>query len=183
MPNYVLHTKDTAPSASLETLQSVQKAYGFLPNLIATFAESPSITKAYVALGEIFEDTEFSAAEKQVILLTVSRYHECAYCMAAHSSLAQMKHVPQHVIDAVRDDRPIDDARLEALHSFTRKLVDQRGWVTDEDTETFINAGYSKANVLDVILGIGFKTLSNYTNHIATTPIDDAFAQNTWALD
>ena len=89
--------------------------------------------------------------------------------------------MPDEVVLAIRNDEPIADSRLEALRKFTTAVVDTRGWVSDADIDAFLAAGFSKAQILDVILGISFKTLSNYTNHIADTPLDDAFAAEAWA--
>lgn len=176
-----VHDKTSAPQASAEALAGAEKAFGFIPNLLGVFAESPAALKAYLTLGELFGSTSFSDTERQVILLAISRFNDCRYCVAAHSAIAGMQNVPADVVDAIRNDTPITDSRLEALRSFTTAIVDKRGWVTDEDLSAFIGAGYTRANVLEVILATSFKTLSNYTNHIAETPLDSAFAAQRWA--
>ena len=99
---------------------------------------------------------------------------------AAHSTVSEMQKVPADVIDALRNDTPIADPKLQALQVFTARVHETRGNVTDADLEAFHSAGYTKANILDVILGAGLKTLSNYTNHIAETPLDDVFQANAW---
>jgi alkylhydroperoxidase family enzyme len=71
------------------------------------------------------------------------------------------------VVAALRAGKPVDDPGLEAVHTFTRVVVDNRGWVDDGRVDAFLAAGYTRRHVLDVILGVGVKTLSNYTNHIA----------------
>ena len=75
---------------------------------------------------------------------------------------------------------PLPDARLQALSAFTRQLVEKRGWVSADDVQEFQGAGFTQAQVLEVILGVGMKTLSNFANHIADPPVDDAFAANAW---
>lgn len=114
-------------------------------------------------------------------LLAVSRYNGCDYCVAAHSMVAEMAQVPADVIQALRDDRPIDDPKLEALRVFTATMVDKRGWLNEADIQAFLNAGYEMQHVGDVILAVGIKTLSNYFNHIAQTPLDEAMSQYAWA--
>jgi len=84
------------------------------------------------------------------------------------------------VTDAIRNDLPIADSKLEALRVFTTKVVDQRGWVSEEDIQAFVQAGYNKQQIIEVILGVSVKTLSNYVNHISQTPVDDAFAKRAW---
>ena len=179
--DFSVHNQQTAPAAAQTTLAGAESAFGFLPNLLGVFAESPAALKAYLTLGELFGSTSFSNTERQTVLLTISRYNDCRYCVAAHSTIASMQNVPAEVVNAIRTDAPIADPRLEALRAFTIALIDKRGWLSDADTANFLAAGFSKANVLDVILAVSFKTLSNYTNHIAETPLDAAFAEKQWA--
>ncbi|MEM7501470.1 MAG: carboxymuconolactone decarboxylase family protein [Pseudomonadota bacterium] len=178
--DFSVHNRQTAPAAAESTLAGAESAFGFLPNLLGVFAESPAVLKAYLTLGELFGSTSFSDTERQTVLLTISRYNDCRYCVAAHSTIADMQKVPAEIADAVRTDTPITDPRLEALRAFTIAMIDKRGWVSDADTAEFLAAGFSKANVLDVVLAVSFKTLSNYTNHIADTPLDAAFAAKQW---
>ena len=100
--------------------------------------------------------------------------------MAAHSVIADMQQVPRDVVHSIRNDDPITDKRLEALRLFTTSVVDKRGWVTQEEIDKFLAAGFNKMQLIEVVLGVSFKTLSNYVNHIADTPVDDAFLAQTW---
>jgi uncharacterized peroxidase-related enzyme len=180
MTRFPTHTPATAPERSRQILESTQKALGFVPNLYATFAESPAVLQGYTALGAAFGQSSFDAAERQVVLLTTSFENGCEYCMAAHSTIAGMEGVPPDVVGAVRDGVPTGDARLDALARFTRSVVQERGWVGDADLKAFLAAGFTKAQALEVVLGVGLKTISNYVNHIASTPVDDAFQAQTW---
>ncbi|MCH9027919.1 MAG: carboxymuconolactone decarboxylase family protein [Proteobacteria bacterium] len=180
MSQFNVHSKETAPAESAELLAAAEKSFGFIPNLLGVLAESPAAIKAYLTIGKIFDESSFSATERQLVILAASRFNECDYCVAAHSVVAGMQKVPADVIDAIRNDQPIDDEKLEALRTFTTAVVEKRGWVSDDDIATFKAAGYSKAQILEVILGLSFKTLSNYVNHIAETPLDDAFAAQAW---
>jgi alkylhydroperoxidase family enzyme len=92
-----------------------------------------------------------------------------------------MQKVPAEVVQAIRDGRPLADRRLEALRRLTVAIVRSRGWPAATELEAFLNAGYTSAQVLEVVLGVGVKTLSNYTNHLADTPLDSAFAKAAWA--
>jgi uncharacterized peroxidase-related enzyme len=179
--SYTVHDLDTAPKAAKEILIGARKAYGFLPNLLAVMAEAPALLKAYRALADLFEETSLSPTERQVVLLAVSSENECGYCVAAHSVIAGMQNVPDHVVHAIRAGRPIADRKLEALRRFTTVLVTSRGWPSHADTAAFLSAGYSKSQVLEVVLGVGVKTLANYTNHIAETPLDPAFTKAAWS--
>ncbi len=177
---YAVHTVATAPESAKETLAGAQKAFGFLPNLLGVMAEAPSLVKAYVALIGLFEESSLSPSERQTVLLAASYENNCDYCIAAHSVIAGMQKVPAEAIDAIRDNRPIPDRKLEALRRFTTAVVSSRGWPSQAETGAFLSAGYEKQQVLEVVLGVGFKTLSNYTTHITHTPLDQAFAKAEW---
>ena len=92
-----------------------------------------------------------------------------------------MQQIPADVIEAIRNDDPIADARLETLRKTVSALVEQRGWLSEEDTAEFFAAGYNKAQLLEVIVGISYKTLSNYVNKVTEAPLDDAFVSGVWA--
>ncbi len=180
MSHFQVHDLQTAPEESRAVLEQVRRSFGFIPNLTGVMAEAPTLLEGYLALADLFERTSLSPAERQVVLLSVSAVNACGYCMAAHSLIARNSGLPEQAIEALRQDRPISEVRLEALRRFTAAVVDSRGWPGEAAVESFLGAGYSKANVLEVILGVGMKTLSNYTNHLAATPVDEAFAAEEW---
>jgi uncharacterized peroxidase-related enzyme len=181
MSNYQVHTKETAPPQSADMLANAEKAFGFIPNLLGVMAESPVMLKAYMALGQIFDESSFSPIERQVVILAASRFNECRYCMAAHSVVAGMQNIPIDVVDAIRNDQPITDGRLEVLRRTVTTAVEQRGWLSEDDKDAFFAAGYTREQLFEVILGLAYKTLSNYANHIADVPLDNAFVSGTWA--
>ncbi|RMD64059.1 MAG: carboxymuconolactone decarboxylase family protein [Alphaproteobacteria bacterium] len=178
--DYPLHTPETAPEEARAILAEAEKGYGFLPNLLAVMAEAPALLKGYRTLMAVFDETSLSPIERQVVLLSVSAENECRYCVAAHSVIAAMQGVPDDVIQAIRNGRPIADSRLQALRRLSAAFVRRRGWPEEADIAAFLEAGYTRAQVLEVILGVGVKTLSNYTNHVAHTPLDAAFAKAEW---
>lgn len=180
MSNFKIHTVETAPEASKEILTGAQKSLGFIPNLYGIMAEAPSALKAYNGLSDNFEKSSLTATEKQIVLLATSYVNGCNYCMAVHSTIGQMIKVPQNIIDALRNNKPIADSKLEALRKFANAVVEKRGWVSDKEVDEFISAGYSKAQLLEVVVGVTQKTLSNYINHIVKTPLDSAFEPNKW---
>ena len=178
--HYPVHTIESAPEAAKGALTAAQKSFGFVPNMLGVMAKAPPVVAAYTTLSKLFEETSLSPAERQTVLLTTSYENGCEYCMAAHSAIASMQKVPQDVISAIRTGAPINDARLAALHRFTKAVVTSRGWPSAADTAEFTAAGYGEQQVLEVLLGIGLKTLSNYTNSIANTPLDSAFSAVAW---
>ena len=88
--------------------------------------------------------------------------------------------MPEDVIETARAVGSYDDPRLETLRVFTLKLVEKRGWTSSQDLEAFLVAGFTKQNVIEILVAISHKVLSNYTNHIVDTPVDDAFKRFTW---
>jgi len=172
---------NSSEGGAKRVMNNALQAYGFVPNLTAVMANAPLLGEAYQALGGLFEKTSFSSDEKQVIYLSISAENGCDYCVSAHSVIADMNQLPEPVTEAIRNGQPIDDPRLEALRSFTQHLVRERGWVSDDDRSAFMDAGFTESQILEVVLGVGMKTLSNYTNHIAGTPLDEAFAHRRWA--
>lgn len=182
--SFPVHTMETAPVEARPSLEAAASAFGFIPNLIGVMASSPALAEAYLSLSGIFADkADLTATEMQVVLLTVSRFHECRYCMAAHSIAADMQNVPGDVVEAIRTDRPLPDDRLEALRRLVSSLVEKRGWLPGSDLEAFYAAGYTHGQLLDVLVGVAQKVLSNFTNHIAGTPLDEQMSARAWSPD
>ena len=175
MSEFTIHTLDTAPQASRQILQNTEKQLGFIPNLYGVFAESSTILEAYQVLTALFDKTAFTITERNLVLLSISRYRNCSYCLAAHSTVAKMQKVSTDIIHAVYYNQPLSDTKLEALRIFTGAVLEADGWVKQDALQAFYQAGYQKQHVLEVVLGISFKTLSNYVNHINDTPIDENF--------
>jgi len=180
MSTFTTYTPETSPAASKALLEGAKAAFGFVPNLQAMMAESPELLAGYTALWDLFAKTSLTPDERQVVLLTVSFENECHYCMAGHSVLAKMQKMDPAVIAALRKGTPLPDARLEALHRFATLVVRQRGWISDGDVNAFRAAGFTRRHVLEVILGIATKVMSNYTNHITDTPLDTFMRGSEW---
>lgn len=169
------------PVASFR-LEEAKTKLGFVPNMYAVMANSPGLLDTYIHGYEHFRaHSGLTPAEQEVVLLTISRENGCTYCVAAHSFLAdKMSGVPAPVTDAIRSGAPVPDARLAALHDFTKSMLHKRGLPASTDVETFLAAGYSERHILEIVLAIGMKTLSNYANHLFHTPLDEMFAGRAW---
>lgn len=174
------HDFDTAPEASKPLLEQSQKAFGRLPGLHKVLAESPQAYEAYQLLHKLFSDTAFNAEELTVVWQSINVEHGCHYCVPAHTGIAKMMKVSDEITDALRNETPLADAKLEALRKFTVQMVRARGNVSDDQIQEFFAAGYSHRAVLDVILGLAQKTMSNYVNHVAQTPVDEPFLPLKW---
>ena len=167
----------TAPDSSKPVLEGIQKGFGFIPNLMATFANSPEVLKGYLALDAEWEKTAFTPPERQIVLITASLENGCSYCLAAHCTIAKgFMGVPAEVVSAIRTRKPTGDTKVDALVALVRELVSQRGHAQPETIERFLAAGYSKTQVMELLLGIALKTISNYLDHINPAPLDAAFA-------
>lgn len=180
---FTIHTESAAPAKSVKLLEGSRKAFGSIPNLHGAMAESPALLEAYQVLAEIFSRSSLTATEQQTIILAASYENECNYCMAAHTVIATMQKVPDNVVQSLRTGQAIADAKLETLRQLTVAIVSSRGWPNGKAMDDFFEAGYTRENLLEVVLGVGFKTLSNYTNHLVDTPIDAAFEQAIWSRE
>ena len=180
MTHLPTHTRDSAPEASHEVIDKMNAKYGFLPNIFGVLAGSPAAAGGYAALTDLLAKGALSPLEQQVVFLTVSGVNNCEYCVAAHSTVADMLNAPADIVDALRGGTPLPDAKLDALRNFTAAMVEKRGWMDDLDVSVFRAAGYGDAHILDVITGVAMKTISNYANHLAGTKVDDAFAPRAW---
>lgn len=176
-----LQTIETAPDKSRPLLEGALKSLGFVPNLFASLANSPAVLEGYINLNSAFGQTSFSPTEQEIIALTASVENECHYCVAAHSTIGQMRKVAPEVVQALRAGKALTDAKQDALRQFTKAAVTQRGVVEASVQEAFLAAGYTPAQALEVLLGVAVMTLSNYANHLTATPIDSAFASNAWS--
>ena len=180
MTHFTIHTQATAPAASKPLLDKSLKAFGRVPGLHGVLAEAPKALEAYQVLGTLFTETSLTTTEQHVVWLTINYENDCGYCVPAHTGLAKLDAVPDDVIEALRNGTSIADPKLEALRTFTVQVVQKRGWVTDDDVQAFLDAGYTQQQILEVILGLAHKVISNYTNHVAKTPVDAVFKRFAW---
>ena len=177
---FQLHDHSTAPSGSKQLLEKVKASSGMIPGLYAVLAESPEALKAYVELGKIFGQSSLSDEEKTVVWQTINVEHECKFCVPAHTLVAKLMKVDETITNALRDKTLLPNEKLEKLREFTLILVRNRGKASEEEVSAFIEAGFTRKNILEVIVGISQKVLSNYTNYIARTPLNKEFQPFAW---
>lgn len=181
--NLPLRTTEDADPAVSAPLQAVKAGMGMVPNMYAGMVNLPALLETYsFGYGKFRAESGFNSVEQEVVYLTISRFHECHYCVAAHSFVADMmSKVPADVTEAIRTDQPIADARLQALRVFTHAMVESRGNPSPAEAEAFLAAGYTELHMLAIILAISTKVISNFSNHIQHTDLDDAFAGRAWS--
>jgi uncharacterized peroxidase-related enzyme len=180
MSDFTIHTMETAPAASKDVLAAVQKKFGFIPNLMGELADVPAALRAYATLGELLGQTSLSPIEQQIVLAAVSVANGCEYCVAAHSAGLKAAGLPQEQLDALLGGRPLADQRLQALREFTTAIVEDRGWIKQHQLQRFLDVGYRREQLFEVLVGVAMKTLSNYANHIAGTPLDSQLQAFAW---
>lgn len=180
MTGFTLHDQQSAPEAARPLLEDSAKTFGMIPSLHAVMAEAPGVLEGYKRLHGLVLDSSFNDDEKTVLWQTISVEHGCHYCVPAHTGIAKMMGVSDDIINALRDETPLPNERLEALRTFTLAVVRKRGEVSGEELEAFYDAGFTKRQVLEVILVVAQKVMSNYINHIAETPVDQPFQKFAW---
>jgi uncharacterized peroxidase-related enzyme len=177
---FLRHTIETAPEASRERLREQASNFGFLASPLATMATSPQALEAALTLFRLFEETTLSAAEREVVAMTLAHDRGCTYCMAMHSRIVSMMPALAPDLDALRAGRAPSDPKLAALASFVRAVASSHGVVGDADFGAFLAAGYSERNALEVALGIAAYTLSITSNHLTEVEVDPPFLAHRW---
>ncbi|WP_273429294.1 carboxymuconolactone decarboxylase family protein [Marinobacter sp.] len=180
MTDFTLHDQNSAPEKSKPLLENSQKAFGMIPGLHAVMADAPTVLDGYQKLHELVLNTSFDNDETTVVWQTINVEHACHYCVPAHTGIAKSMKVSDDIINALRDETPLPSDKLEALRTFTLAVVRKRGEVNSEDLNAFYEAGYERSHVLEVILVLSQKVMSNYINHIAETPVDEPFQKFAW---
>ncbi len=172
---FTVHSVGTAPDKSKPLLEKSLADFGMVPNLHGVLAEAPEVLLAYQQLHQLFMSTSLTPTEQHIVWLTINVENECHYCIPAHTMMAKMGKVSEDTISAIRNRSPIEDKKLEALRTFTLTVVQKKGFVDDNDLQNFLASGYTKQNILEVLLGVSQKVLSNYSNHITHVPVDEPF--------
>lgn len=177
---FPLHDEESAPDAAREALAATRKNFGMIPNLERVMASAPALLGAYSAAWDLFDTASLTPVERQVVYQTANFENECDYCVPWHTLLSEQAKMSPEDVAALREGRALSDPKLEALHVFARQLVHTRGKVSEADLEAFLEAGYEPQQALEVILGLAIKTMSNFTNSIAGTPLDEAVGAKRW---
>jgi len=181
---FTLHDRNSAPEASKPVIDQVEKAYGFFPNIYAVLAESPVAISTYLHIsGQLKEHGALTPEQQQIVMLAVSEENGCDYCVAAHSMVAGMTGVPEETVKTLREGKFPADPKEAALVRFAKAAMEHSGWIPNGEQEAFLEAGFTPRHVLDVLSILALKTLSNYTNHLAETPLDSAFEDYRWERD
>jgi uncharacterized peroxidase-related enzyme len=165
-------TIEASPAAAQPLLEAVKKQLGSVPNLFRLVASSPAALEGYLGLNGALAKGTLDARTRERIALTVAELNGCDYCLSAHTYLG--KHVAK--LDdtelAANRDGASADVRASAALRFAGKVVRERGHVSDADVRAVKDAGYTDAEVLEIVLHVALNTLTNYVNEVAKTEID-----------
>ncbi|MCV6588085.1 MAG: carboxymuconolactone decarboxylase family protein [Marinobacterium sp.] len=175
MSNFKQHDLSSAPAASKPLLENSIRGFGSIPGLHAVMAESPQLLEGYQVLHKLFMETSFNKEELTVVWQSINVEHQCHYCVPAHTLIADMMKVDPAITQALREKTPLADPKLEALRETTLAMIRGRGVIDEAQLNAFYAAGYGQQQVLEIILGMAQKVMSNYTNHVADTPLDERF--------
>ncbi|MDX1746064.1 MAG: carboxymuconolactone decarboxylase family protein [Halobacteriales archaeon] len=174
---------ENTPEKSTSMVDDIESKYGFEPNLIKGIKRSPELLESYMNLSEAFDRTSLTPEEQQIVLLTVSRINECEYCTSVHSVTAEQTDLKWESVEKIRNRESLENERHEALRTFTEHVVKSKGHVPHDVFTRFKSAGFDERNALDVIVGVTLKTLTNTTNHLIDTPLDEQFEKRRWSAE
>lgn len=180
MSKLTIHTVESAPEKSKISLEESQKAYGYIPNLHGVLAGAPGLLEAYKTIHGYFVESSFNNDELTVVWQTINVEHECHYCVPAHTAIANMMKVDTAITEALRNGTALPSTKLQVLHDLTLSIVRNRGNASEEALKAFYAAGYGERQLLEIVLGLSQKVISNYVNHLSETPIDKPFQKFAW---
>jgi uncharacterized peroxidase-related enzyme len=175
MTHFTVPTRSEVSENNQAIFDNLQKGLGFVPNLYATFAYSETALADYLALQN--RKSTLKAKEREIINLVVSQVNECIYCLSAHTALGKMNGFTDDQILEIRSGAASFDARFDALAKFVQDTTINRGKPSASAVDALFAAGYDKANLLDILIVIGDKIISNYFHGITQIPVDFPLAQ------
>ncbi|VEP13162.1 Carboxymuconolactone decarboxylase [Hyella patelloides LEGE 07179] len=178
---FPLFDENTAPEKAKQILAQTKDEFKMIPNLEKTMALAPALLESYVTCWNLFDNTSLSPIERQIVYQTANFENECDYCVPWHTLLAKQVKMSPEDIEALRNGAKLTNSRHEALRIFTQSIIRTHGKIAHSELDTFLQAGYTPEQALEVVLGIAIKTMSNYTNAISGTPLDRTVKSYQWS--
>lgn len=180
MPSYPIHSIATAPEAARPVLEQLEKAFGMVPNLAGVMANSPELIKAFAGLFQQVHSGTFTEAEIQTLLLTNAVANACDWAVAFHTVLALKEGLAPADVEAIRGRGVPADRRLAALSSLARTLIETRGYVSGDDREAFVAAGFRWEQALEMLAVTAASTITNYAGSMTRPPLEDVLQPHVW---
>ena len=181
MERFPIYTIESAPEQSKHALQSLKAAFGMVPNIAGAMATSPVLINSLVGLFQRVHGGSFTEAQIQILLLTNAVTNACSWAVAFHTTLALKERIDPADVDAIREDRVPKDLQYAALSILARTLIEKRGHLDDKDVDKFIDAGFGKDLLLEVIAVVAASTITNYTGSVTKPPVEVPFQAYTWS--
>jgi len=181
MSRLTVQSIESAPQASRPYLEQAKAKNGFISNLLGVLANAPTAIETYMTVSEINSRGSFTLAEREVVQITAAATHRCSFCVAGHTAIAYKQgQLPEDLVEGVRQQDTLPDAKLEALADFTRAIIRDKGAVSNDELAAFKAAGYGEQQVIEVILGVALATLCNFSNVLAETELNPELAAYRW---
>jgi alkylhydroperoxidase family enzyme len=180
MPNYPIYTIASAPEGSKSALEQLQQAFGVIPNIAGAIANSPKLINSLVGVFQQVHGSSLTEPEIQIVLLTDAVTNSSTYAVAFHTALALQQGISSEETHAIRERRVPTDKRFAALFTLAKALIEKRGHLSDQGLDSFIGAGFTKEQVLEVIAIVAASTITNYAGTIANPPLEEPFRQYAW---
>lgn len=168
--SFSVPTRSDVSANNQAIFDKLQKGLGFVPNLYAYFGKNETALGDYLTLQN--RKSTLTAKEREVVNLVTSQINGCRYCQSAHTVLGKMNGFSDEQVLEIRSGKASFDSKLDALARFTSSVVENRGRTTAAAIEGFYLAGYSEANMIDVVMVIGDKIISNYIHNLTHLEID-----------
>ena len=172
MATFTVPTRDQVSAQNQAIFDNLQKGLGFVPNLYATFGLSNNGLGTYITFEQSQTKSVFKAKEREAINLVVSQANNCVYCLAAHTTLGKMNGFTDEQILQLRAGYADFDSKLDALVKLAKAITETKGHPADETVTNFIAAGYAQNDIVDLVLLVGDKIISNYLHGITQIPVD-----------
>ena len=180
MSLYPVHTLDSAPDASRPSLEALQSAFGFIPNIAGAMATSPVLIGSLVALFGKVHGGNFTEPQIQVLLLTNAVTNASEWATAFHTGLALRQGIAPADVDAIRSRDVPGTPGLAALSGLARTLIEKRGRLDRVDVDAFLDAGFTPEHLLEVIAVSAASTITNYTANVTRPPLEAQFGDHAW---
>lgn len=178
---YQIYDTHTANDSARAVLEQVKRHYQFIPNALGAMVESPEAVRAYLSLDEIVAENSLSEKQRHVVFLAIAREYNCSYCVAAHSAFAHQARLDGQQIQQLREGATLSDPKLEALQQFVRKLVQGDCHVSEQDVREFLEHGYTRQQILEIITMMANKLIAVFANRVMGTDLDEALQPLRWS--
>ena len=162
---------DQATGQAQQLLHGVESHIGFVPNMMRTMVHSPTILQGYLAFSDALSKGNLSPKFREQVALAVSEVNDCEYCLASHSAIGRSVGLSDEAIEDSRKGHSTNPKEGVVL-AFARNVVENRGWVSDQDVAKLRKVGFSQADIVELLANISLTLFANYFNHVAETEID-----------